>query len=62
LSAKGISGFNSVLKDIEEKAPLHRITTQEEVGDAALFLFSDLARGITGENLHVDSGFHIIGR
>ncbi|MBP1915651.1 enoyl-[acyl-carrier protein] reductase I [Lederbergia galactosidilyticus] len=60
LSAKGISDFNSVLKDIEEKAPLKRTTTPEEVGDTALFLFSDLSRGITGENLHVDSGFHIV--
>ncbi|MBM7702541.1 enoyl-ACP reductase FabI [Metabacillus iocasae] len=62
LSAKGISGFNAILKDIEERAPLRRTTTQEEVGDTAVFLFSDLARGITGENIHVDSGFHIIGR
>ncbi|MBS4207946.1 enoyl-ACP reductase FabI [Bacillus sp. FJAT-50079] len=61
LSAKGISGFNSILKEIEEKAPLRRTTTPEEVGDAALFLFSDLARGITGENIHVDSGYHIMG-
>lgn len=60
LSAKGVSDFNSILKEIEEKAPLRRVTTQEEVGDAALFLFSDLARGITGENLHVDSGYHIL--
>lgn len=62
LSAKGISDFNSVLKDIEERAPLRRITTQEEVGDTAMFLMSDLARGLTGEILHVDSGFHILGR
>lgn len=61
LSAKGISEFNSVLKDIEEKAPLRRTTTPEEVGDTALFLFSDLSRGITGESIHVDSGYHIIG-
>ncbi|CAM4057970.1 enoyl-ACP reductase FabI [Lederbergia lenta] len=61
LSAKGISDFNSVLKEIEDKAPLRRTTTPEEVGDTALFLFSDLARGITGENIHVDSGYHIIG-
>ncbi|MEI4789513.1 enoyl-ACP reductase FabI [Bacillus sp. FJAT-53060] len=62
LSAKGISGFNKILKDIEERAPLRRTTTPEEVGDTALFLFSDLSRGMTGENLHVDSGFHIIAR
>ncbi|SFA78346.1 Enoyl-[acyl-carrier-protein] reductase [NADH] [Bacillus sp. cl95] len=60
LSAKGVSDFNSILKEIEEKAPLRRVTTQEEVGDTALFLFSELSRGITGENIHVDSGFHIL--
>lgn len=60
LSAKGIRDFNSVLNEIEEKAPLRRTTTAEEVGDTALFLFSDLSRGITGENIHVDSGFHIV--
>ncbi|WP_028402598.1 enoyl-ACP reductase FabI [Ectobacillus panaciterrae] len=61
LSAKGIGDFNSILKDIEERAPLRRNVTQEEVGDAAMFLFSDMSRGITGENLHVDSGYHILG-
>jgi enoyl-[acyl-carrier protein] reductase I len=59
LSAKGVSDFNSILREIEEKAPLRRTTTPEEVGDTALFLFSDLSRGMTGENLHVDSGYHI---
>lgn len=62
LAAKGISDFNSILKDIEESAPLRRTTTQEEVGDTAVFLLSDMARGITGENIHVDSGFHIIAK
>ncbi|MFD1705652.1 enoyl-ACP reductase FabI [Siminovitchia sediminis] len=61
LSAKGISDFNSILKEIEEKAPLRRTTTPEEVGDTAIFLFSDLSRGITGERIHVDSGYHILG-
>ncbi|EZP78833.1 enoyl-(acyl carrier protein) reductase [Parageobacillus genomosp. 1] len=61
LSAKGVSDFNSILKQIEERAPLRRTTTQEEVGDTALFLFSDLSRGITGEIIHVDSGYHILG-
>lgn len=60
LSAKGIKDFNSSLNAIEERAPLRRTTTQEEVGDTALFLMSDLSRGVTGENIHVDSGFHII--
>ncbi|MBM7579738.1 enoyl-ACP reductase FabI [Jeotgalibacillus terrae] len=61
LSAKGINDFNSILKEIEEKAPLKRNTTPEEVGDTAAFLFSDYSRGMTGENLHVDSGYHITG-
>ncbi|WP_282140061.1 enoyl-ACP reductase FabI [Cytobacillus oceanisediminis] len=60
LSAKGISEFNSILKEIEERAPLRKTTTPEEVGDTALFLFSSLSRGITGENIHVDSGYHIL--
>jgi enoyl-[acyl-carrier protein] reductase I len=61
LSAKGVGDFNSILKEIEERAPLRRNTTQEEVGDTAVFLFSELSRGITGENLHVDSGYHVLG-
>ncbi|MDQ0217503.1 enoyl-[acyl-carrier-protein] reductase FabI [Peribacillus cavernae] len=61
LSAKGISDFNSILRKIEEEAPLRRTTTPEEIGDTAVFLFSDMARGITGENIHVDSGYHVIG-
>lgn len=60
LSSKVIGDFNSILKEIEEKAPLRRTTTPEEVGDTALFLFSDLSRGITGERIHVDSGYHIL--
>jgi enoyl-[acyl-carrier protein] reductase I len=61
LSAKGVGDFNSVLKLIEEKAPLRKPVTQEEVGDTAYFLMSDLSRGITGEIIHVDSGFNIMG-
>ncbi|HHW39038.1 MAG TPA: enoyl-ACP reductase FabI [Bacillales bacterium] len=61
LSAKGVSDFNLILNQIEDKSPLRRTTTQEEVGDTALFLFSDLSRGITGENIHCDSGYHIVG-
>lgn len=61
LAAKGVGDFNSILKQIEERAPLRRNTTQEEVGDTALFLMSDLSRGITGETIHVDSGYHILG-
>ncbi|WP_349410761.1 enoyl-ACP reductase FabI [Pseudalkalibacillus sp. SCS-8] len=62
LAAKGVGDFNSILKDIEERAPLRRTTTTEEVGDTALFLMSDLSRGLTGEILHIDSGFHLLGR
>ncbi|PFZ10194.1 enoyl-ACP reductase [Bacillus pseudomycoides] len=61
LSAKRIGDFNSILKQIEERAPLRHNVTQEEVGNTALFLFSDLASGVTGENIHVDSGYHILG-
>ncbi|MFX3636540.1 MAG: enoyl-ACP reductase FabI [Candidatus Pristimantibacillus sp.] len=62
LSAKGgVSGFNDILATIETKAPLRKNVDQDEVGDATLFLLSQLARGITGEVLHVDSGYHIIG-
>ncbi|WP_162831729.1 enoyl-ACP reductase FabI [Halalkalibacter hemicellulosilyticus] len=60
LAAKGIGGFNDVLKEIEERAPLRRTTTQEEVGDTGLFLMSDWSRGITGEIIHVDSGYNIV--
>jgi len=62
LSAKGVGDFNSILKHIEERAPLRRPTSQEEVGDTAYYLMSDLSRGLTGEILHIDSGYHIIGR
>lgn len=61
LAAKGISDFNDMLSQIEERAPLRRTTTQEEVGDTAVFLFSNMSRGVTGENIHVDSGYHITG-
>ncbi|MFT8870893.1 MAG: enoyl-ACP reductase FabI [Sporolactobacillus sp.] len=60
LSAKGIAEFNSVLKVIEEKAPLRRSISPEDVGNAAVFLFSDLSKNITGETLHVDAGYNII--
>lgn len=60
LSSKVIGEFNTILKEIEERAPLRRTTTPEEVGDTAVFLFSPLSRGITGENIHVDSGYHIL--
>ncbi|UHA74858.1 enoyl-ACP reductase FabI [Paenibacillus sp. 481] len=61
LAAKGISDFNSILRQVEEKAPLRRTTDTAEVGDTAMFLMSQLSRGITGEVIYVDSGYHIIG-
>jgi Enoyl-[acyl-carrier-protein] reductase [NADH] (EC 1.3.1.9) len=60
LSAKGVRDFNSVLNEMETRAPLRRTVSSEEVGDVALFLLSDWSRGVTGENIHVDGGFHII--
>ncbi|OAB39503.1 enoyl-ACP reductase FabI [Paenibacillus glacialis] len=61
LAAKGIGDFNAILKVVEEKAPLRRGTDTAEVGDTAMFLMSHLSRGITGEVIYVDSGFHITG-
>lgn len=61
LAAKGVRGFNDVLHAVEERAPLRRNVTAEEVGDVTAFLLSDLARGLTGEVIHVDGGYHIVG-
>lgn len=61
LAASGISGFKSMLNEVEKKTPLRRNTTIDEVGNAAAFLCSDLASGITGDVLYVDSGYHIVG-
>lgn len=59
LAAAGIGDFGKILKVVAEQAPLKRNITTDEVGDAAAFLLSDLSRGITGEVIHVDAGFHI---
>jgi enoyl-[acyl-carrier protein] reductase I len=61
LAAAGISGFKDMLRTHEQRAPLRRNTEVEEVSDAAVFLLSRMARGITGEVLYVDGGFHILG-
>lgn len=61
LSAKGIKDFNSILDIVEEKAPLHRNVTIEDIGNVATFLFSDMSSAITGEVIHVDSGFSTVG-
>ena len=59
LAAAGISGFGKILKFVAENAPLRRNVTIDDVGNAAAFLMSDLANGITGEITHVDAGFNI---
>jgi enoyl-[acyl-carrier protein] reductase I len=61
LAASGVGDFRYLLKWCELNAPLRRNVTTDEVGDAALFLLSDLGRAVTGENLHVDCGYHIVG-
>jgi enoyl-[acyl-carrier protein] reductase I len=61
LAAAGLGDFRYILKWNEYNAPLKRTVTTEEVGDAALYLLSDLSRGVTGEVHHVDSGYHVVG-
>lgn len=61
LASSGIGDFKSMLKAHEEKAPLKRNTTQQDVAGAAVYLLSDLSSGVTGENHYVDSGYNIMG-
>lgn len=61
LAASGIGDFRYILRWNEYNAPLKRTVSIEEVGDSALYLLSDLSRGVTGEILHVDSGYHVVG-
>lgn len=61
LAASGISGFRDMLNEAEGKTPLRRNVTIQEVGNATAFLASDLASGITGDVMYVDSGYHIVG-
>ncbi|MCX7299480.1 MAG: enoyl-ACP reductase FabI [Rhodobacterales bacterium] len=61
LAASGIGDFRLILKWNEYNAPLRRTVTQEEVGKSALYLLSDLGSAVTGEVLHVDAGYHIVG-
>jgi len=60
LAAAGIGGFSKILRFVAANAPLRRNVTTDEVGNAAAFLFSDLASGITGEITYVDAGFSIV--
>ena len=61
LAASGIGDFRYIMKWNELNSPLRRNVTQDEVGKAALYLLSDLGSGTTGENLHVDAGYHVVG-
>lgn len=61
LSSKGIKDFNSVLTVIEEKAPLHKNVTIEQVGDATTFMLSNMSSAITGQVLYVDNGYSVMG-
>ncbi len=61
MASSGISGFKTILHTIEERAPLHRNITQDEVGKAAVYLASDLSSGTTGEIIYVDAGYNIMG-
>src|SRR5262245_37941344 len=61
LAARGIAGFTTILQHVRDKSPLPRNTEPAEVGDAAVFLCSDMGRGVTGEVIYVDNGFHIMG-
>lgn len=60
-SARGIKDFSKILETVADKAPLRRPTDPEEVADAAVFLASNLGRGVTGNILYVDSGYQIMG-
>lgn len=61
ISSSGVGEFQSMLKLYEAFTPLRRNIDVEEVGKAGLFLLSDLASGVSGENLHVDCGYHVMG-
>lgn len=61
LAASGIGDFRYILKWNQHNAPLRRNITIEDVGKSALYLLSDLSKGVTGEILHVDSGYHVVG-
>ena len=61
LAASGISDFRYILKWNEYNSPLRRITSIEEVGKNSVYLLSDLSSGVTGEVIHVDCGYHVVG-
>jgi len=61
LAASGIGDFRYILKWNELNSPLRRNVTIDDVGKSALYLLSDLGSGVTGETLHVDAGYHVVG-
>ena len=61
LAASGIGDFRYIMKWNEYNSPLRRTVTQAEVGNSALYLLSDMGSAVTGENLHVDAGYHVVG-
>jgi enoyl-[acyl-carrier protein] reductase I len=61
LAASGIGDFRYILRWNEYNAPLRRTVTIEEVGESAVYLLSPMSRGVTGEILHVDAGYHVVG-
>jgi enoyl-[acyl-carrier protein] reductase I len=61
LAASGIGDFRYILKWNEHNAPLRRSVSIEEVGEAGVYLLSDMSRGVTGEVHHVDAGYHVVG-
>ncbi len=61
LAASGIGDFRYIMKWNEHNSPLRRNVTIDDVGNSALYLLSDLGSGVTGENLHVDAGYHVVG-
>lgn len=61
LAASGVGGFKDIAKHVEEKSPLRLNIDQEDVANSALYLCSDMARGVTGEVHFVDAGYNIIG-
>jgi enoyl-[acyl-carrier protein] reductase I len=61
LAAAGVPGIRAMLKYSEKTSPLRRLVSQEDVGDTALYLASDLSRNVTGEIIYVDAGYHILG-
>ncbi len=61
MAASGIGDFRYILRWNEYNSPLRRVVTTEEVGESAVYLLSPMSRGVTGEILHVDAGYHVVG-